>query len=50
MLSYKHTQTNTCTFQVVLAADRESSFMLFVYEDGGIQWTTGNADGGTSAW
>ena len=38
-----HTQTNT--FQVVLGDDNESSFVLFLYKDGGIQWTTGN--GGT---
>lgn len=32
------TQTNT--FQAVLATDEESSYVLFLYEEGGIQWTT----------
>ena len=34
------------TFQVVLGDDGESSFVLFLYEDGGIQWTTANGNSG----
>jgi hypothetical protein len=34
------------TFQAVLAANSESSFILFLYEDGGIEWIAGdNIDG-----
>ena len=39
-----YTQTNT--FQAVLADNSLSSFVLFLYEDGGIQWTTGVTNGG----
>lgn len=41
---YIHAQNNT--FQSVLATDGESSFVLFLYEEEGIQWTTGDSDGG----
>ena len=37
-------QTNT--FQAVLAANNESSYIIFLYEEGGIQWTTGDQNGG----
>ena len=37
-------QTNT--FQCVLASDGSSSFAVFLYADGGIQWTTGDNSGG----
>ena len=39
-----HIQTNT--FQAVLAANNESSYIIFLYEEGGIQWTTGDNNGG----
>ena len=39
-----HIQTNT--FQAVLAANNESSYIIFLYEEGGIQWTTGDDNGG----
>ena len=32
--------------QLVLATNCSSSFVLFLYLDDGIQWTTGNLDGG----
>ena len=31
------------TFQCVLATNRESSFVVFMYKEEGIQWTTGDA-------
>ena len=37
-------QTNT--FQAVLATDGLLSFVIFLYADGEIQWTTGDASGG----
>ena len=39
-------QTNT--FQCVLATSLMDSFIMFIYDDGGIQWTTGDASGGTN--
>ena len=39
-------QTNT--FQAVLATDGLLSFVIFLYADGEIQWTTGEASGGTN--
>ena len=39
-------QTNT--FQAVLIADAESSYILFLYEEGGINWTTGEFQGGVN--
>ena len=36
------------TFQCVLATDGRSSFAIFHYVRGGIQWTTGDASGGTN--
>ena len=38
-------QTNT--FQAVLATDGLLSFVIFLYADGEIQWTTGDASEGT---
>ena len=38
-------QTNT--FQCILATDNVLSFVIFQYADGLIQWTTGDASGGT---
>jgi len=37
-------QTNT--FQCVLATSTNESFVIFLYADGGIQWTTGDESGG----
>ncbi len=39
-----NTQTNT--FQCVMATDGVSSFVIFLYADGEIQWTTGDQSGG----
>ena len=39
-------QTNT--FQCVLATSAVESFVIFLYPDRRIQWTTGDASGGTS--
>ena len=39
-------QTNT--FQCVLATDGLQSFAIFLYADGEIQWTTGDASGGSN--
>ena len=39
-------QTNT--FQCVLATSLMESFVMFIYADGGIQWTTGDGSGGTN--
>lgn len=38
------TQTNT--FQCVMATNGATSFVIFLYADGGIQWTTGDATDG----
>ncbi len=38
-------QTNT--FQIVLIADGNCSFVTYLYADGLIQWTTGDASGGS---
>ena len=35
------------TFQCVLVSNGQQSFVLFLYADGEIQWTTGDASGGT---
>lgn len=35
------------TFQCILATDDTSSFAIFLYLRGGIQWTSGDASGGT---
>ena len=46
---YKHIlsfQTNT--FQCVLVSDGRLSFVIFLYAEGLIQWTTGDASGGTN--
>ena len=40
-----HAQTNT--FQCLITANNESSYVYFLYKQGGIQWTTGNSNGGT---
>ena len=42
---YLFVQTNT--FQCVLATDGSRSSAIFLYEQGGIQWTTGDSSGGT---
>ena len=39
-------QTNT--FQCVLAISESQSFAMFLYPKGGIQWTTGDNDGGVN--
>ena len=39
-------QTNT--FQCVLVSDGLFSFVIFLYAEGLIQWTTGDASGGTN--
>ena len=39
-------QTNT--FQAILATNGLRSFVIFLYADGKIQWTTGSASGGTN--
>ena len=39
-------QTNT--FQCVLATTKLESFVIFLYADGKIQWTTGDASGGSN--
>ena len=39
-------QTNT--FQCILASDGFSSYVIFMYANNGIQWTTGDASGGTN--
>ena len=36
----------TNTFQCVLASDGSLSFVIFLYADDGIEWTTGDASGG----
>jgi len=36
------------TFQCVLATDGSLSFIIFLYADGLIQWTTGDGSGGTN--
>ena len=41
-----HFQTNT--FQCILATDGTQSYVLFLYVDGEMQWTTGDASGGTA--
>ena len=41
-------QTNT--FQCVLVSDGLQSFVIFLYADGGIQWTTGDNSGGAGGF
>jgi len=41
-------QTNT--FQCVLVTDGRLSFVIFLYAEGLIQWTTGDASGGTNGF
>ena len=36
------------TFQCVLATNQFESFVIFLYNDGGIQWTTGDDSGGSN--
>ena len=43
---FQSSQTNT--FQCVLTSDGTYSFVLFLYADDLIQWTTGDASGGTN--
>ena len=40
------TQTNT--FQCILASDGSQSYVIFLYADGLIQWTTGSDSGGSN--
>ncbi len=45
LCNYHHfTQTNT--FQSVIASDGSNTFIIFLYADKGITWTTGDANGG----
>ena len=41
-------QTNT--FQCILVTNGRRSFALFLYADGEIQWTTGDASGGSGGF
>ena len=41
-------QTNT--FQCVMVTDGANSFVIFLYADNGIQWTTGDASGGSNGF
>ena len=41
-------QTNT--FQCVMVTDEANSFVIFLYADGGIQWTTGDESGGVNGF
>ena len=41
-------QTNT--FQCVMVTDGTISFVIFLYADGGIQWTTGDASDGVDGF
>ena len=41
-------QTNT--FQCITATDGYRSYVIFLYLDNGIQWTTGDASGGTNGF
>ena len=41
-------QTNT--FQCILVSNGRRSFAIFLYADGEIQWTTGDASGGSSGF
>ena len=41
-------QTNT--FQCVLVTDTIRSFVIFLYAEDGIQWTTGDASGGSGGF
>ena len=43
-----HLIPQTNTFQTVLVANSVSSFVFFLYEEGGIQWTTGDANYGVN--
>ena len=36
------------TFQCVLATNEFESFAMFLYDDGGIEWTTGDRSGGVN--
>ena len=45
MLCTVFLQTNT--FQVVLITDGKCSYVTYLYADGLIQWTTGDASGGS---
>ena len=45
-MEYNIMYMQTNTFQAVLAANNESSYIIFLYEEGGIQWTTGDQNGG----
>ena len=45
---FVHFQTNT--FQCVMITDGTNSFVAFLYADGLIQWTTGDASGGSNGF
>ncbi len=47
-ICYMFLQTNT--FQCVLATDGLKSFAFFLYADGEIQWTTGDASSGSGGF
>ena len=48
MFGYVFKQVNT--FQCVLATNEFESFVLFLYPDDGIEWTTGDISGGTDGF
>ncbi len=43
-------QLQIATFQCVLMTDGTVSYVKFLYADGEIQWTTGDASGGTDGF
>ena len=45
---FSYLQTNT--FQCIMATDGLKSFVIFLYADGLIQWTTGDASGGSGGF
>ena len=45
---YKLIFFQTNTFQCVLVSDGRLSFVIFLYAEGLIQWTTGDASGGSN--
>ena len=48
---YIHTYVSqTNTFQCVMVTDGANSFVIFLYADSGIQWTTGDASDGTNGF
>ena len=47
-LNALHVTLQTNTFQCILVSDGFMSFAIFLYADGFIQWTTGDASQGTN--